>query len=720
MDKLLNRRHRLAFLFLLLTLPWGLRAHEGMWLPHLLKAIEGNMQEMGMKMTAEQIYSVNHSSLKDAVLQFGGGCTASIISSTGLVLTNHHCGYGQVQSHSSVENNLLRNGFWAENHAAELPNKGLTVTMIRRIEDVTDIALAGVTPEMTEAERQSRIDANLKAYEPNVVKEKDEGHFFRPIYYGNQYLLFVTLTFRDVRLVGTPPESIGKFGADTDNWVWPRHTGDFMLFRIYAGADNRPADYSADNKPYVPDHFLPVSLDGVAEGDFTLVFGFPGRTQQYLTASAVAMNLESINPPRIAIRDTTLKILNKAMRADEAVRIQYASKYAGIANAWKKWIGENLGLAETGAVKKRREYEKKYRERMKDDPAVSLPAELDSLFALITPYQVASQYHGEIVQRNTEIFTPARVLATLAKRHADNGEAGYAEYLPRATSALQGFYKDYSPAVDREVFTALMRLYAARGDRKLAHPDIFSGFSGKAAASRAEELFAQSVLDDQEAMMALLAKSPAEVLAAIAADPVVQLYERLQAHYTEQVGKPMAALQDRIDTRMRAYMAAQMKAFPERAFYPDANSTLRVTYGKVEGYQPAGKPRYESQTWLSGVMAKYVPGDYEFDVPARLRQLEETADYGPYGHHGRMPVCFIGSNHTTGGNSGSPALDAKGNLIGLNFDRVWEGTMSDLNFDPSICRNIMVDARYILFIIDKFAGARHLVEEMTLVRPKRG
>lgn len=714
-------RSLLSLLLALLIPLTALQAHEGMWLPHLLKRIEGTMQEMGMRMTAEDIYSVNGSSLKDAVLHFGGGCTGSVISSQGLVLTNHHCGYGQIQSHSSVERNLLRDGFWAADHAAELPNPGLTVTFIRRIEDVTEVAIQGVAPGMSESERQSLIDRNLKAYVPNIQKEADEEHFFRSIYYGNQYLLFITLTYRDVRLVGTPPESIGKFGADTDNWVWPRHTGDFALFRIYAGPDNRPADYHPDNKPYQPVHYLPVSLDGVEEGDFTLVFGFPGRTQQYLPVSAVAMNLQDINPPRIAIRDTALQILDRAMRADEATRIRYASKYARIANAWKKWIGENQGLEQTNALDKKRGFEATFRQRVAHDPQYrDLLDTLDRLVEAIRPLEVAAQYHGEIVLRTVEVFTPARMMATLLQRLEENGETGYQEYLRRIKPALAGFYKDFNAPLDEQVFKALMRIYARQGDRALAHEAIFRQFSPEKVEATGSRLYVNTLLAREQESLALLELPSEELKNKVSADPLFILYKTLQDHYVEKVARPLAKLQEELDAGMRQYLAARMTYFPEQAFYPDANSTLRVTFGQVEGYQPEGMPRYQAQTWLSGVVEKYVPGDYEFDVPARLLELEKNRDYGPYGEGGRMPVCFIGSNHTTGGNSGSPAMDAQGNLIGLNFDRVWEGTMSDLNFDPSICRNIMVDARYILFITDKFAGARHIVDEMTLVRPKKG
>lgn len=679
------------------------------------------MQAMGMKMSAEDIYSVNKGSLKDAILHFGGGCTGSIISSQGLVLTNHHCGYGYIQSHSSVEHNYLRNGFWAKSTADELANPGLFVTIIQRIEDVTDQALAGVTADMPERGRQALIDENLAKFKPTIKLKPDEEVIFRPIYYGNQYLMFVTLTYTDIRLVGTPPESIGKFGSDTDNWMWPRHTGDFSLFRIYAGPDNRPAAYSPDNKPFKPVHYLPVSLDGVEEGDFTLVFGFPGTTEQYVPASAVAMNKEGINPPRIAIRDTALQILDKGMRADESVRIQYASKYARVANYWKKWIGQNQGLDRTNAVWKKILLQKDFRDMTHGDSQYDqLIPGLDSLYAVITPYEVAAQYYSEVVQRNIEIFTIARYVSTLVQRFEQNGEQGYVEYRNRLLPYMEGFYKNYQVGLDQQVFEALMRLYATEGNTDLAPEALFREFSSSQANTRTAALFAQTLLTDKDRLFRLIQGDATAAAAQLSSDSLVIWYDLLNTTFRDRVGGPMAGVQDEIDRQMRLYMAAQMEVFKNKKFYPDANSTLRVTYGKVEGYPKTDTTRYDYQTWLGGVMEKYVPGDYEFDVPERLQELYKAKDYGPYGVDGQMPVCFIGSNHTTGGNSGSPAIDAYGNLIGLNFDRVWEGTMSDLHFDPSICRNIMVDARYILFIVDKYAGAQSIVQEMTLVHPKKG
>lgn len=717
----MKKLHFFPLYFVLICSLNSITAHEGMWLPHLLKQLEGDMQAMGMKMSAEDIYSVNKGSLKDAILHFGGGCTGSIISSQGLVLTNHHCGYSYIQSHSSVEHNYLRNGFWAKSAQEELANPGLFVTIIQRIEDVTDQALAGVSADMPERDRQALIDENLAKFKPTIKLKSDEEVMFRPIYYGNQYLMFVTLTYTDIRLVGTPPESIGKFGSDTDNWMWPRHTGDFSLFRIYAGPDNRPAAYSPDNKPFKPVHYLPVSLDGVEEGDFTLVFGFPSSTELYVPASAVAMNKEGINPPRIAIRDTALQILNKGMRADESTRIQYASKYAKVANYWKKWIGQNQGLERTNAVWKKILLQKEFRDMTHGDPQYDgLISRLDSLYAVITPYEVAAQYYSEVVQRNVEIFTIARYMSTLAQRFQQNGEPGFIEYRDRLIPQMEGFYKNYQVGLDQQVFEALMRLYATEGDAALAPEALFSQFSSTQAKTRTAALFAQTRLTDKDRLFRLIQGDAQTAFDQLSSDSLVIWYDLLNTTFRDRVGGPMASIQDEINMQMRLYMAAQMDVFTHQKFYPDANRTLRVTYGKVEGYPMTDTTRYEHLSWLDGVIEKYVPEDYEFDVPERLRELHATKDYGNYGVDGRMPVCFIGSNHTTNGNSGSPAIDASGNLIGLNFDRVWEGTMSDLYFDPSICRNIMVDSRYILFIVDKYADAQSIVQEMTLVHPKKG
>ena len=701
-------------------------ATEGMWLPLLLKQLnEAEMQSMGMKMSAEDIYSVNRGSLKDAIVQFGGGCTGEVISSQGLILTNHHCGFGQIQSHSSLENNYLQDGFWAMSRAEELPNPGLTVTFIVRIEDVTEQVLEMVTPEMHYKERQAWVARNTEKVKQAAAREAYQDVMIRPFFEGNQYFLFVTETYRDIRLVGAPPSSIGKFGADTDNWVWPRHTGDFSLFRIYAGPDNKPADYAPDNVPYQPRHFLPVSMDGISEGDFTLVFGFPGRTEEYLPSPAIDQRVNVINPIRIGIRDRALNIINEAMRKDPKVRIQYASKQSRIANAWKKWIGESQGVKATDGVGRKKEYEKEFQKRVDANPEWkelygNLLPQFEKLYAELEPYAKSRDYIGEIAGRNIELFGLANTLHGVVKQYDANGSAALESRMERIQGYLDGFFKDYQPDIDRQVFAALMEVYFNE-----VNPDHQSDFAitqfvdaQKDPAELAQIVFAKTNLVKPEILRQAIAAGPDAFVKLLKEDYAYVLARRISEINEEKVLEAYNRIQDEIDLLQQQYMKAQMEVFPEKRFYPDANSTLRVTYGKVAGYQPRDAVEYEPQTYLEGVMEKYVPGDYEFDVPEKLRQLYHKKDYGPYGEDGKLPICFIGTNHTTGGNSGSPAIDAYGNLIGLNFDRVWEGTMSDINYDASICRNIMVDIRYILFIIDKYAGAGHLVEEMQLAHPK--
>jgi len=705
-----------------------LQATEGMWLPQLLQALnEGEMQSLGMKMSAEDIYSVNRGSLKDAIVSFGGYCTGELISDQGLLLTNHHCGYSRIQSHSTLENNYLQDGFWAMNRSEELPNPGLFVTFIVRIEDVTEQVFRGVSEDMDPAERQSLIDKNRKAAEEAAGVEPYQDVFTRPFFKGNQYFLFVTETYNDVRLVGAPPSSIGKFGADTDNWEWPRHTGDFALFRVYAGPDNKPADYAPENQPLRPKHFLPISLDGVAAGDFTLVFGFPGRTDQYLPSHAVQMQADVLNPIKIGIRGRTLEVLNAAMRADEEVRLQYASHQAGIANAWKKWIGESQGLNQTDAVAKKKAMEAEFQKRVNAKPKWKaaygeiLPR-FAELYQDMEPYAKTLNAVSEITGRNVQLFRVSGIMDRLHQLYESQGAEALRQRVPAYLNYLEGFYEGYRPEIDQQVLASLLDYYAGevnpdhRSEVVMQQLDQARGNYNDLAM----RLFEQSLLARPAAFLAQLKDEPEAAMRAFAEDPVHRLAAEMRTANDEKVMTHYNRLDEEREQLQRTYMKALMEVFPEQRFYPDANGTLRVTYGQVEGYRPRDAIQYLPVTHLSGVIAKYQPGDYEFDLPKKLIELYEQKDYGPYATaDGKMPVCFLGSNHTSGGNSGSPAIDAYGNLIGLNFDRVWEGTMSDLHYDRSICRNIMVDARYILFIIDKFAGAGHLIEEMKLVHPKK-
>jgi hypothetical protein len=703
------------------------KADEGMWLPQLLQALnEKQMKSMGMKMSAKDIYSINNGSLKDAIVSFNGGCTGEIISSKGLILTNHHCGFDAIQNHSTLDHNYIRDGFWARNNSEEIPNQGMYVTFIIRIEDVSKQALTGITSSMTESERQSAIDKNIGEIRKAATKESYQDVFVRGFFEGNQYFLFITETYRDIRLVGAPPSSIGNFGKDTDNWMWPRHTGDFSMFRIYAGKDNKPANYSPDNIPYTPKRSLSISLDGTAEGDFTLVFGFPGRTTEYLHSSAVEQIMKVNDPARIAIREKALNVIDGFMRKDEQIKIQYAAKYAGIQNSYKKWQGEVQGLTSTNAIGKKKIYEAEFQKRVNANPPWktkygNLPGELASAYDELRPYGFARDYYTEIVSK-VELFAIAAQLNSLVVAYDKDGEQGYKQRLVLSKNALDALYDEYNSSVDQKLFEVLMEMYMKDQEDKyisMKLKEMVRHEGGNSMANLAIIIYGADKFSNKSYVMELLKKPAAESIQTLkTADPIALYNDMLKTYQTEVQGK-LNEIQGRINKLQRNYMQAQMEVMKERKFYPDANSTLRVTYGNVKGYNARDAVKYDYYTYLDGVMEKYKPGDYEFDVPEKMKTLYINKDYGPYGSNGKMPVCFIAANHTTGGNSGSPALDAWGNLVGLNFDRVWEGTMSDINYDPSICRNIMVDIRYVLFIVDKFAGAGQLVQEMKLVHPKR-
>ncbi|MFL9844642.1 S46 family peptidase [Flavobacterium rhizosphaerae] len=707
----------LRILFLFIALP-AVAQQGGMWIPSLLDGMnEKEMKSLGMKMSAKDIYDVNHSSLKDAVPQFNGGCTSEVISPEGLLLTNHHCGYGEIQAHSTVEHDYLTDGFWAMTREEELPNPGVVATFIVSIEDVTNKVLEGTTSLTDEKQRQEKIQQNIATLTKTLPKESWQENSIRTFYEGNQYMRFVTETFKDIRLVGAPPSSIGKFGSDTDNWVWPRHTGDFSMFRIYADKNNRPAEYSADNVPYKPKHYFPISLKGVKEDDFTLVFGFPGRTTEYLPSVAVAQLINATNPAKIEVRDEALKIVDGFMRKDKEIKIQYASKYAGIANYWKKWIGETQGLIKTDAVAKKQAYEKGFLIQAKKagqlDKYNNLFTDFEKYYNEIEPYQLARDYFIEVGLRNTELLTVGFRLYQLEQIYKSRGAQSFTDRKANTIASLEETYKDYNKNVDEKVFEKLIALYGEKSPQEFV-PQQLKGID---YAALTKEVYGTSKLTSYNGVKSLLEGDAAQVFEKLNADKSYQVIKAMADSYYENIASEYEALTLKIDGLQRDYMKGILELSPKDArIFPDANSTMRVTYGKVKGYEPRDAVYYEPVTYLDGVIEKYVPGDYEFDVPQKLITLYNNKDYGQYGEKGKMPVCFIGTNHTTGGNSGSPAIDAKGNLIGLNFDRVWEGTMSDVYYDPSICRNIMVDIRYVLFIIDKYAGAGHLVKEMEIIR----
>jgi hypothetical protein len=709
---------------LALIIFYSVHAKEGMWIPTLIKnLVESDMKEMGMKLSAEDIYSFNKSSLKDAVVHFGGGCTAEMISDQGLLLTNHHCGYSQIQSHSSLENDYLTDGFWAMNTSEELKNPGLTATFIIKIEDVSSKVLEGVEESTPEEERQKTIAANIKEIGEKAIEGTHYEYIIRPFYYGNQYYMFLTETFKDVRLVGAPPSSIGKFGFDTDNWVWPRHTGDFSMFRIYAGADNKPAEVSDDNVPFKPRHSFPISLSGVQKGDFTMVYGFPGRTEEYLTSYAVDYVINKLNPNRIAMRDISLDIIGKAMASDPKTRIQYAAKQSRISNAWKKWIGQNKGLIRNDAVERKKELEARFTANANMSipkygmKYVKLLPEFEALYQNMEPYAFGRAMFIEIWYYGPEIIRYAAGFDRLNPEQLKDKSLD--EVKNQMKASAKRYFKNYNRDVDIKLFSAMLKQYFEVLSPEMRPPvyqEILDDYDGDYAAY-AKKIYEKSVLTREEDVAAFLDKYKEGSFKKLQKDPAFELATGLLEFYKQNVQPEHVKYQNKLNLLSRTYMDGLMTILPnDKKYYPDANSTLRVTFGKVEGYEARDAVTYFHYTTTEGIMRKK-DTTMEFTVPDKLVDLISKKDYGQYGDKdGSMHVCFIASNHTTGGNSGSPALNGNGQLIGLNFDRTWESTMSDIMFDPQICRNIMVDIRYVLFIVDKYAGASHLIDEMELVK----
>ena len=653
----MKRFSLLAALLALWALP--VRADEGMWLPALISQRIEDMQAKGFRLSAEDIYSVNQASLKDAVVLFGSGCTGELVSGEGLLFTNHHCGYGYIQKHSSVEHDYLKDGFWARTRADELPNPGLTVRFLERMEDVTAAVLKGYKEKMTEEQRQALVKKNADRIKAQAVKEGNGlKASVEALYYGNQYFLFVFREYRDVRLVGAPPSSIGKFGGETDNWMWPRHTGDFSIFRIYAGKDNLPADYSESNVPYRPRMSLKISRAGVKEGDFTFVYGCPGSTQEYVHSEAVKYIQDISDPEKIALRTTRLNIMKKYMDQSQAVRIQYSSKYAGVANAWKKWQGEEKGLRKNHVVPVKQAYEKRFEEWAQGTRYEGIIGRLTNLYAARNPLYRAYEYYRE------SVLTIERL------QMAGN---------PRFNR------KDYYQPIDEEMFVAMMTAFDQNVEDVYKPPY----FLEKRAQYGTMEAWRDAVFADE--------------------NEARELSVALNEHFNSTIAPPVAELGKSITLLYRDYMQGQMEFEPQKAFYPDANLTLRVAYGKVAGYRPVDAVWYNPVSTLRGIIEKDNPEIFDYNIPQTLRDI-----YAQGGHEDQ-PVCFLATNHTTGGNSGSPVLNADGNLVGINFDRVWEGTMSDLVYDPEICRNISLDVRYILFIIKEIGHAAYLLDEMTFV-----
>ena len=689
-------------------------AEEGMLIPSVISAFESEMQAMGMKLSAKDIYDANHSSIKDAIIHFGGGCTAELVSGQGLLLTNHHCGYSQIQSHSSLEKDYLKFGFWAKNKAEELPNSGLTATRMVRIDDVTSYVFFGVKSSDDVSKRAAAMKKNIE----QILKDAKIGNHYdaeiKPFNYGNDFYLLVKETFKDVRLVGTPPNSIGKFGGDTDNWVWPRHTGDFSVFRIYSGIDNKPADYSVNNIPYTPIHFLPISFGGRKIGDFTMVYGFPGTTEQHLVSSQIKYIMEKERPARILMREKSLSVINAAMRSSDEVRIKYSAKQASIANAYKKWIGQVGGLKELGAVDVKKKYEEDYIAKANSNSEWKLKygQVISSMNQLVEENSLSDFQYSmgvEYLYVGPELFDLAEAINDLEANYNQLVEKKELQTkLDALKKGAEGFFKNYDAKVDKGIFELLTDEYL-----KQTNPTSYSNYSSKTLT---DLIYNTSILTNKERYLSFLTNFKKKSLKKLEKDPGYSHWKKMVVNFQDDILPKARVFNGKMNDLLKIYVEGKMVMFPDAQHWPDANSTLRITYGKLEGSAPADGMTYTDHTTTKGILQKYNSGNFDFDLLPGLKDIYEKKDFGDYAQDGELWVCFTGSNHTTGGNSGSPVLDANGYLMGLNFDRTWESTMSDYIFDPNRCRNVVVDIRYVLWVMDKYSGAKHLVDEMKLMR----
>ncbi|NOY36147.1 MAG: S46 family peptidase [Chlorobi bacterium] len=713
------KKHLSLFIGLLFAIAPILKADEGMWLLPLLEKLNiGTMTRMGLKLSAEDIYSANHSSLKDAIVIFGGGCTGEIVSDRGLLLTNHHCGFSSIQSHSTTGHNYLEDGYWAKTKEDELPNPGLSVTFLVRIEDVSDQILPQLSDTLTEEERDQKVEEISRELEKKATDSTNYEASVRSFFAGNAYYLLVYEIFKDVRFVGTPPSSIGKFGGDTDNWMWPRHTGDFSVFRVYMAPDGTPAEYDPENVPLKPKHYLPVSLKGVHPNDFTMVLGYPGGTQRYMTSYEIDELLKITHPNRILIRGTRQDILWKDMMASEKVRIQYASKYSGSSNYWKFSIGQSQGLKRLKIKDLKKAMENQFRTWVAADPQrqQKYGEALDLIKKAIegrATYTYTKQYIVEALIRGSEIVSFAFHQGRLESALESGDQEKITKAVENAKSSAERFYKDYNPPTDRKAVKAMFKLFSQHVQPDM-QPDVFVTISKKYKNNvdkYVDHMFDKSIFTDQNRYNAFLANPKLKTLqkdpAYVAAQSIIGQYyalSRMEARFDQD-----------LDKGHRLYMAGLMEMQPDKVFYPDANFSMRLTYGTVGGYDPKDAVHYKYFTTLKGVMEKEDPNNYEFIVPDKLKELYKDKDFGRYGENGVMHVCFTTNNDITGGNSGSPVINGNGELLGLAFDGNWEAMSGDITFEPKLQKCIAVDIRYVLFIMDKFAGAKHIVDEMTLV-----
>ena len=712
-------------LFIIIVACLGLKANppdEGMWvLPLIEKLNIGKMTELGLKLTAEDIYSLNKASIKDAIVIFGGGCTGEIVSSQGLLLTNHHCGYGQIQAHSSVEHDYLKDGYWAMTKEQELPNPGLSVTFLVSIEDVTDQVLANVKAGMSEQERSSAINEIRSSIETKATGGTGYRATVSSFYGGNYFYLLVYERYTDVRFVGAPPSSIGKFGFDTDNWEWPRHTGDFSVFRVYSGPDGKPAPFSTENIPLKPKYWLPVSIKDLNKGDYAMILGYPGRTQRYATSFEVDEIMKITNPNRIKIRGTRQEILMADMQADQKVNIQYASKYSGSSNYWKYSIGQNNQLKALNVSAKKQQIENQFNTWVAADPdrKAKYGEALNMIRTSIegrAEFQNAQQYISECFNQGCEILSLNMVASSLINVLKDGDTGKITDLTNRMKNFIGSFYKDYNPPTDKKAMKAMLKLYRADVPVKF-QPDFYVNIVDKKFKGSidryVDDLFARSVFASETKLTAFLNKP---VLKILENDPVYLAASSI-SKVSSEVSKNLSQFDANLTTGRRLWIAALREMTPDKTLYPDANSTMRLTYGTIQDYDPKDAVTYKYYTTLQGVVDKYKPGDYEFDVPQRLIDLNNKKEFGRYASpKGFMPVCFLTTNDITGGNSGSPVMNGNGELIGLAFDGNWEAMSGDIAYETELQRTIAVDIRYVLWIMDVYAGAGHLVNEMTIVK----
>jgi hypothetical protein len=707
-------------LWISLLILTGARASEGMWLPFLINDnLYEEMQRMGLNLTREQIFSFNESSVKDAIVSFGGGCTAEIISSQGLLLTNHHCGYGRIQMHSSPENDILTDGFWAMTRGEELSNPGLSVTFLVNVKDVTSEVQSALNDQMTAAERNQAIRRVSDRLSAEAIKNTHYIANVRAMFAGNEYYLFVYERFNDVRLVGTPPSSIGKYGGDTDNWMWPRHTGDFMLFRVYTGPDGKPAEYHADNVPLKPRHHLPVSVAGVKEGDFAMVLGYPGNTDRYLTSHGIDFMVEKQLPVRIDIRRQKLDIMEAGMASSAEIRIQYASRQSGIANYWKNFIGMRNALQKHNVAAEKRQLEQNFVNWVNSD--ASRTREYGNVMQMFEnsyngyrQFETANFIFIEAIATGPMIAGYANRFEKLEKLLRDKAPANEIEAEVKVLSDIKaGVYRNYNKGVERNLWAAMVKAYYTLTPPQY-QPAVLAEINRKYRGDFnrfADDVYSKSIFADAASISRFLEKPSLKVLEKDPAYITARAAFRKDAEIREQ----MAVYDEQLALARRLFIKGLREMDPQGMFYPDANSTMRFTYGSVRAYDPADAITYHYTTTLDGVIEKHNPGHHEFVLPEKLIQLHRDRDFGPYGENGKLIVNFISDNDITGGNSGSPVLDANGHLIGLAFDGNWEAMSGDILFEQRMQRCINVDIRYVLFVIDKFAGARHLVDEMTIV-----